>query len=71
MGVKAKFNNKEYELIYNSQSGFYEIEIEAPEVGGVYNAEVVFEDLLGNIEESNKKIQIWSKEKKLMYKKKH
>ena len=25
MGVKAKFNNKEYELIYNSQSGFYEI----------------------------------------------
>ena len=64
MGVKAKFNNKEYELIYNSQSGFYEIEIEAPEVGGVYNAEVVFEDLLGNIEESNKKIQIWSKENK-------
>lgn len=64
MGVKAKFNNKEYELIYNSQSGFYEIEIEAPEIGGVYNAEVVFEDLLGNIEESNKKIQIWSKEKK-------
>lgn len=64
MGVKAKFNNKEYELIYNSQSGFYEIEIEAPEVGGVYNAEIVFEDLLGNIEESNKKIQIWSKEKK-------
>lgn len=64
MGVKAKFNNKEYELIYNSQSGFYEIEIEAPKVGGVYNAEVVFEDLLGNIEESNKKIQIWSKEKK-------
>lgn len=64
MGVKAKFNNKEYELIYNSQSGFYEIEIEAPEVGGVYNAEVIFEDLLGNIEESNKKIQIWTKEKK-------
>lgn len=64
MGVKAKFNNKEYELIYNSQSGFYEIEIEAPKVGGVYNAEVVFEDLLGNIEESNKKIRIWSKEKK-------
>lgn len=64
MGVKAKFNNKEYELIYNSQSGFYEIEIEAPKVGGVYNAEVIFKDLLGNIEESNKKIQIWSKEKK-------
>lgn len=64
MGVKAKFNNKEYELIYNSQSGFYEIEIEAPKVGGVYNVEVIFKDLLGNIEESNKKIQIWSKEKK-------
>ena len=63
MGVKASFNNKEYNLIYNSQSGFYEIEIEAPSTGGVYSAEITFEDLIQNIETSTKKIQIWAKEK--------
>lgn len=63
MGVKASFNGKEYELIYNSQSGFYEIEIEAPKTGGVYNAEITFEDLLKNIDNETKKIQIWAKEK--------
>lgn len=63
MGVKASFNGKEYELIYNSQSGFYEIEIEAPKTGGIYNAEITFEDLLKNIDSETKKIQIWAKEK--------
>lgn len=63
MGVKASFNNKEYDLIYNSQSGFYEIEIEAPSTGGVYSADITFEDLIQNIETSTKKIQIWAKEK--------
>lgn len=63
MGVKASFNGKEYELIYNSQSGFYEIEIEAPKTGGVYNAEITFEDLLKNVDNETKKIQIWAKEK--------
>lgn len=63
MGVKASFNNKVYDLIYNSQSGFYEIEIEAPSIGGVYSAEITFEDLIQNIEISTKKIQIWAKEK--------
>ena len=62
MGVKANFNGKEYELIYNSQSGFYEIEIEAPNIGGIYNTEITFEDLLENTENTTKKIQIWAKE---------
>lgn len=65
MGVKASFNNKVYDLIYNSQSGFYEIEIEAPSIGGVYSAEITFEDLIQNIEISTKKIQIWAKEKNI------
>lgn len=64
MSVKVTFNNKEYDLIYNEQTGLYEIELEAPEIGGVYNAEVKFEDLIKNTETSTKKIQIWAKEKK-------
>lgn len=63
MSVKAIFNNQEYELIYNKQTGFYEIEIEAAKIGGIYNAEIVFEDLLKNKESSTEKIQIWAKEK--------
>lgn len=63
MGVKISFNDVQYELIYNIQSGFYEIELEAPSVGGVYNAEIIFEDLLKNQESIDKKIQIFAKEK--------
>ena len=64
MSVRVTFNNKEYELIYNEQSGLYEIELEAPDAGGVYNAEITFKDSIENIETSIKKIQIWAKEKK-------
>ena len=63
MGMKLTFNNKEYDLIYNTQSGFYEIELKAPTTGGIYSAEIKFEDLLNNVETSEKKIQIWAKEK--------
>lgn len=63
MSVKVTFNNEQYELIYNSQSGFYEAEIKAPKIGGIYNAEITFEDLLKNQELISKKIQIFAKEK--------
>ena len=57
MSVKATFNNIEYDLVYNEQSGFYEIEIEAPKTGGIYNAEITF--------------KYGQKKKALMYQKKH
>ena len=63
MSVKITFNNYEYELIYNEQSGLYEIELEAPGVGGIYNAEITFRDSIKNIETSTRKIQVWAKEK--------
>lgn len=63
MNVKATFNQKEYELIYNEQSGYYEIELDAPKIGGVYEAEVIFKDLLENTEILTQKIQIFAKEK--------
>lgn len=63
MSVRVTFDNKEYELIYNEQSGLYEIELQASQTGGVYNAEIVFKDSIENIEKSIKKVQIWAKEK--------
>lgn len=65
MSVRVTFDSKEYELIYNDQSGMYEIELEAPKIGGIYNAEVKFKDSIENIETSVKKIQIWAKEKRI------
>ena len=64
MSVRVTFDNKEYELIYNDQSGMYEIELEAPKIGGIYNAEIKFKDSIENVETSVKKIQIWAKEKR-------
>lgn len=59
MGVKVVFNNEKYELNYNEQSGFYEIELTAPQNGGIYNAEIIFRK-----ETLEHKIQIWAKEEK-------
>ena len=63
MNVIVTFNNNEYELIYNEQSGLYEIELEAPKIGGLYNAEITVNDSIEGIESLVKKIQILTKEK--------
>lgn len=63
MYLKVKFNNQNYEAIYNEQSGFYELELNAPETGGIYKAEIEFEDLFQEKETSSKIVQIWAKEK--------
>ena len=65
MSFKISFNNKEYDFIYNEQSGFYEIELEAPKTGGIYEAEIIFEDLLKNKEVIKRKVQIFEKEKNI------
>lgn len=63
MSIKVTFNNKEYDLYYNKQSGYYEIELDAPQTGGIYETIITFNDLLENTEISSKEIQIWAKEK--------
>ncbi len=57
-------NNKVYELKYNSQSGYYEIEVEAPEIGGVYEVNANFIDLLDHSYENSKKLQVLEKQVK-------
>lgn len=62
MKTTITINNKIYELKYNEQSGYYEIEIEAPSVGGIYDIQAEFIDLLGNKYYDNKKIQVLENE---------
>lgn len=60
--VIVTFNNQNYVMTYNSQSGYYELEVEAPEIGGIYNAEIAFTDLFGEVSEETIPVQIWAKE---------
>ena len=57
------YNGNNYTAIYNEQSGFYEIELSAPGVGGVYNVEIEYTDSLGTTYNANKKVQVLTKPK--------
>ena len=38
--VTIKFNNKSYNATYNEATDEYEVELTAPDVGGIYNAQI-------------------------------
>lgn len=56
------FNEQDYILAYNEQSGYYEIDLLAPEIGGIYNADIEFTDLLEQSYEKSQVIQILAQE---------
>lgn len=56
------FNNKDYIATYNKDSGYYELELQAPEAGGMYDLNIKFVDLLEEAYEKNQKIQILAEE---------
>lgn len=56
--MNIQFNGVTYVATYNNQSGYYELELTAPEQGGVYQADIEYIDILGNIETAQKDIQI-------------
>ena len=56
------FNDNSYNVNFNDQSGYYELELTAPTIGGIYNAEIHFTDLLLKEHTSNQPIQIFIKE---------
>lgn len=60
--VTVNFNGQDYVLLYNEQSGYYELEIPAPENGGLYEAEIGFFDVFGNLNEASVDVQIWARE---------
>ena len=60
--LTIKFNNKDYTLIYNEQSGYYEIDLQAPNLGGVYDIDITFRDIFGKIYTDEATIQVLAKE---------
>lgn len=60
--MRITFNGIEYEAVYNSQSGYYEIELQAPEIGGVNQIQIEYTDLAGYIYVDTVNIQVLVKE---------
>lgn len=61
--MKIKYNGKEYAAEYNSQTEYYEVNLNAPNMGGIYNTEVEFTDLLEQKYVEQKVVQVLAKEK--------
>ena len=60
--VIVNFNNENYVMTYNNQTGYYELELQAPSIGGVYVADINFTDMYGDLYEASVPVQIWAKE---------
>lgn len=58
-----KFNGQNYIANYNKETGYYEVDLEAPIEGGIYNTEIKFTDLFGQSYEGTKTVQVLAKEK--------
>ena len=56
------FNNEIYVAYYNDQTDYYEVQLKAPEIGGIYNLDISFTDLYGDLYEDILTVQIWEKE---------
>ena len=57
------FNNQQYILNYNSQSGYYEIDLQAPQTGGIYEVDISFTDLFEDEYIAETVVQVFAKEK--------
>lgn len=61
--MTINFNGQDYIAEYNEQTGYYEVNLEAPKQGGICEADITFTDLLGQSYEDTQVIQILAKEK--------
>ena len=60
--MTIKFNDVDYIAKYNKQTGYYELDLTAPEIGGIYETEITFSDLFEEISKHTIPIQILAKE---------
>jgi len=56
------FNGDDYLATYNPQTGYYEVEIQAPQTGGIYTAEYTVSNVFGETLEDSQDIQVLIKE---------
>lgn len=61
--VTVNFNGEDYALLYNEQTDYYELDITAPEIGGVFEAKISFLDIFEELHQEVQPVQVWSREK--------
>lgn len=61
--VTINFNNENYLAKYNKQTGYFEVDINSPNIGGIFKAKVNATDLIGRTLKEEISIQIFAKEK--------
>lgn len=61
--VTINFNDENYLAKYNKQTGYFEVDINSPNIGGIFKAKVNATDLIGRTLEEEISIQIFAKEK--------
>lgn len=60
--MTVTFNNETYIATYNPQTGYYEVNLKAPETGGIYTADITFTDLFEEEYEDSLVIQVFARE---------
>lgn len=60
--LNINYNGKNYNVSYNEVSGYYEIELLAPEAGGVYDVEINYMDAIERNHKEYSNIQVFAKE---------
>lgn len=61
--MTIKFNGQDYLAKYNKQTGYWEVDLEAPQTGGIYNADIKYTNIKGETVEDVQEVQVWAKEK--------
>ena len=60
--LTINFNESDYIAFYNDQTGYYEVELTAPEIGGIYETEITYIDTAGTATEDSLSVQVFVKE---------
>ena len=60
--LTVRFNEQDYIAKYNEQTGYYEVNLQAPQIGGIYKTEIEFTDLWGQSYEDELTIQVLAQE---------
>lgn len=61
--MTIKFSGQDYLAKYNKQTGYWEVDLEAPQTGGIYNADIKYTNIKGETVEDVQEVQVWAKEK--------
>lgn len=61
--MTINFNGENYIATYNKQTGYYEVNLKAPNEGGIYKSEITFKDLIGQTYQDTQVVQVLAKEK--------